>query len=1587
MKTNSIKNLLAAACALGLLQLNTANAADQYWDPGLTAAASGASGGTGSWNSTTTNWANQAAAGGSDAVWGSGNNAFLGGTAGTVSLGAETLTVGTLTLNTAGYTIDKLGTNLTVASLAGTGSFTEKGNGTFTISGSSSGFSGAIYLGRNANSSGDIILIGANDSLGTGQLYARGAYLQTAANGLVVANNFDVGSAAGGLRFSGTNDLTLSGTIVINNGSYAIGSTTTAPLNITGTIDVNSGTLAEASFQGSGLFNVTGTIVGQGTVGGSHTTTTMLSGTNTYTGATTIRTGVLMVGVTGGSCSNSAVTVQNGAKLGVKLNSVGGEWTCGSVTLNSGVTTLQVDYNNTAPSTSAAPLQVVNTVVNSGTLNLTVLNGSFALGDYPLIKASSVTAGTLGTVVLPGGAMGNLTSDSTTIYLHVTTATPALQYYWGGGNGVWDIGTTANWNNDGSGSKVVNYANTYPAVFDDTASGTGPFTVTLNTTVNPGLVTVNATTNGYTISGSGAISGATSLVKSGTNALTLSGANTYTGNTTISAGTLVLANQNAIQNSTLNGGTPVFDSSVSGHAFNVGGLAGNSGLALQDNGVSSNAIALTVGGNNASSSYSGVISAAGSLTKVGSGTLTLAAANTFTGNITINAGIVEAAAGGSLGAKDVSGRIITVNSGATLSLAVNNIFGGGPQLLANTPTLAVNGGTVSATRFNVVGDVTLAAGTLDAPSSTGVNAAYQSYEFNGSTVTVNGTAKSTISNSGLNTAMHLAGNKITTFNVNATGDASGDDLLVSAVLRNGSGDRGGVGGLTKTGPGTMNMSGASIYTGATIVSNGTLLVSGSLGDTAVTVNGGKLTGNGTIGTVAASVTIDSGGTLMPGTNGAPYYSPLYINGTLTMNSGSTNAFSIDVANHTSTQVSSLTDVTYGGTLKVTAIGDPSSLVGGDTFYLFSSSAYHGAFANVDLPALSGELFWDTSGLFSSGSIRVSAGVPTPIFLPQAGGYASPQSVTIQCGDAGATILYSTDAGATYNVYTVPIALPSDTTSYSLQAYATNIGYADSQTKYATYSTTPVPTWENPNGGSWADNVGNSWSNNVVANASGVTADFSTLTLTYDNDYVALDGARTVGNLLFADRGNAYGWWIEGGSSALTLDSASGISTINCSNMTTTINAVVAGTNSVVKTGAGALTLTKRNTFTGDVTINEGTVTAMSTGGNNTAGPLGANNASGRIITVNSGTTLSLAINNILGGGSQLVANTATLAINGGTVSATRFNVLGDVTLAAATLDAPSSAGANASYQSYEFNGSTVTVNGTAKSTISNSGANSAMHLAGGKSTTFNVNATGDASGDDLLVSAVLIDGSGDRSGAGGLTKTGPGTMKMSGASIYTGGTVVSNGTLRVTGSLASGSAVTVEGGTLGGNGTIGGSVTVNSGELSPGASIDTLTVSGSLNLNAGSTSTFEVNGSTPTNDVVALGGAATYGGTLNIVPSGTFTNGQTFTLFSGASVASASNFASITGSPGSGLAFSFTNGVLSVVNATVSSATLTNSVSGGVLSLSWPAGQGWRLEWQTNTLSIGLGTNWLPLTDGSVSSTNITIDPTKPTVFYRLVNP
>jgi autotransporter-associated beta strand protein len=239
-----------------------------------------------------------------------------------------------------------------------------------------------------------------------------------------------------------------------------------------------------------------------------------------------------------------------------------------------------------------------------------------------------------------------------------------------------------------------------------------------------------------------------------------------------------------------------------------------------------------------------------------------------------------------------------------------------------------------------------------------------------------------------------------------------------------------------------------------------------------------------------------------------------------------------------------------------------------------------------------------------------------------------------------------------------------------------------------------------------------------------------------------------------------------------------------------------------------------------------------------------------------------------------------------------------------------------------------------------------------------------------------------------ITKSGTGKLTLNGANTYGTATTVSNGVLLVNGSITHTGAVAVVGGTLGGNGSITAPVNVLAGgTLSPGSGIGALNITGDVSL-AGTT-VLEVSKAANTNDQVLITGVVTYGGTLFATNlAGTLNVGDKFTNF--VATTQSGGFTNITGSPGLGKGWSFTNGVLSVV-ATVNPnpTNITAVVSGSTLTLSWPSDHiGWRLQVQTNSLATGLNGAWTDVSGAtSVNSVNITINPANGTVFYRMVYP
>jgi hypothetical protein len=202
--------------------------------------------------------------------------------------------------------------------------------------------------------------------------------------------------------------------------------------------------------------------------------------------------------------------------------------------------------------------------------------------------------------------------------------------------------------------------------------------------------------------------------------------------------------------------------------------------------------------------------------------------------------------------------------------------------------------------------------------------------------------------------------------------------------------------------------------------------------------------------------------------------------------------------------------------------------------------------------------------------------------------------------------------------------------------------------------------------------------------------------------------------------------------------------------------------------------------------------------------------------------------------------------------------------------------------------------------------------------------------------------------------------------------------------------VNVVGGTLGGTGVIKGPVTIQSGgRLAPGSSIGALTISNSLTLSG--QALMELNAALGTNDVVRGLSSVAYGGTLVLSNvAGTITASNAFKLFSASSYGG--GFATVTPiSPGLGLAWNtntlMTDGTLRVLST--APVTITNTLSAGILKLSWPADHiGWHLQSQTDPTSVGLGTNWMDVPNSILTNqVTLTISATAGSVFYRLAYP
>jgi len=274
----------------------------------------------------------------------------------------------------------------------------------------------------------------------------------------------------------------------------------------------------------------------------------------------------------------------------------------------------------------------------------------------------------------------------------------------------------------------------------------------------------------------------------------------------------------------------------------------------------------------ASGLTSGTINGTSTLTKSGEGTWSITGPTGFTGTLDIVGGTVTVpnGTGGSFGALPT----ITVTNGV-FDVAKTDLFG---NAAGSTQDITLNGGgvltngTSTFAGFNSFKNITLNGGEMRVTGTSNVlvgagGARFQAYEIKG-VVSVGGTVPSSITNPNdlPNAAINIGDSfdaAQVIFDVANVTASPAADLTVTATLRNS--ELPGFGapintGLQKIGPGTMVLAATNAYTGLTSVSEGRLVVNGSIAGSATSVDGGTVSGSGILG----AVNVNSGGKLAPG---------------------------------------------------------------------------------------------------------------------------------------------------------------------------------------------------------------------------------------------------------------------------------------------------------------------------------------------------------------------------------------------------------------------------------------------------------------------------------------------------------------------------------------------------------------------------------------------------------------------------------------------------------------------------------------------------------------------------------------------------
>ncbi len=798
-------------------------------------------------------------------------------------------------LTTPNELIGVYGSNAYGSPLAASGSFTQSG-GTNTVS-------GELALGYNAGGSGSFylassLLTAATEYVGVS---GTGSFTQSggtnAAGALVLAQtagSYGLLSLNGGLLLIGSGGITQgSGAAAFNFGGGTLGASVpwSSPINVTLT---GSGGNATVNTTG-GNIGLSGVLSGSGGLNKAGTGTLSLTGSNSFSGNTTISSGTLLLG-NANAAKNSTVNVSidNGLQFlhGIVTFNLGGlsggnllalSDTGGSpITLSAG--------GNGASTTYSGNIVGNGTMVKVGT-GVSTFSGSNGYSGGTTISGGALafgaTAAVPGTGTITIGPSGALVA--TPIY---NPAAPVSSWLASGliaanptgevavPNGINDNESIAlSATSSGLSLGAIGSA-TYSGVLTTAAStvylggggGTLVFSPNLSTSGSLAVGTRGVPGGSVILTGVNAlggmlvVDGGTLQLPSGSLTTTSTGGGyeyvgysgtatfTQTGGTN-TVGTALVLGQNAgsVGSYNLFGGLLVVTSVIQGSGSGSLNVTNGSLTAATGAITVATPIVLTTTGSSgtfdtssSSLTLAGQISGAGGLTKTGSATLVLSANNTYTGGTTVAQGTLLLA---NSNAAQNTAINVAVDNGLQFGAGIGTFYigalsGAGDLVLADTggnPITAIAGGNSTKTTYS--GEIS-GLGTLT-HTGTGALLLTATNTFSGGLVIGAGMVGSVYPLPGLITftndpvlraaaaSFSIPGNVVITASATGVIDTNGFSVPVGGSIS-------GAGGLTKTGAGTLILASSNSYSGTTEVSQGTLEVTNAaaLQNSSVVVDAG-----------------------------------------------------------------------------------------------------------------------------------------------------------------------------------------------------------------------------------------------------------------------------------------------------------------------------------------------------------------------------------------------------------------------------------------------------------------------------------------------------------------------------------------------------------------------------------------------------------------------------------------------------------------------------------------------------------------------------------------------------------------------------